>query len=160
MGTSTRCPAAYLIEGETSDSKWANTTSTDPSSSIPRSTFSTYAGSTGDNFGTTASNGPDGALVGGAVTFAPGYPTTADAIQATMDVFADGISHTAVTVFNADGTNLLYSTYIGGSRADIPHSLAYNETWGQIALFGTTGSTNFPTTPGVLQPDLALGPAP
>ena len=64
-----------------------------------------------------------------------------------------------VTVFSPDGTNLLYSTYLGGSHADIPHSLAYNETWGNIVLFGTTGSSNFPTTPGVVQPDLAPGPA-
>ena len=125
----------------------------------PEITFSTYAGSTGDNFGTTASNGPGGALIGGTVTFAPGYPTTADAIQTDMDVFADGISHTAVTVFNADGTGLLYSTYIGGSRADIPHSLAYNETWGQVALLGTTGSNDFPTTAGSFQPDFNVGGA-
>ena len=125
----------------------------------PEITFSTFAGSTGDNFGTTASNGPDGALVGGTVTFAPGYPTTPDAIEATMDVFADGVSHTAVTVFSADGSNLLYSTYLGGSHADIPHSLAYNENWGQIALFGTTGSTDFPTTTGAFQTDFNNGPA-
>ena len=125
----------------------------------PEITFSTFAGSTGDNFGTTASNGPGGALVGGTVAFAPGYPTTPDAIEATMDVFADGVSHTAVTVFSADGSNLLYSTYLGGSRADIPHSLAYNENWGQIALFGTTGSTDFPTTPGAFQTDFNTGPA-
>lgn len=125
----------------------------------PEITFSTFAGSTGDNFGTTASNGPGGALVGGTVAFAPGYPTTPDAIEGTMDVFADGVSHTAVTVFNPDGSNLLYSTYLGGSRADIPHSLAYNETWGQIALFGTTGSTDFPTTAGAFQTDFNTGPA-
>jgi len=125
----------------------------------PEITFSTFAGSTGDNFGTTASNGPGGALVGGTVAFAPGYPTTPGAIEATMDVFADGVSHTAVTVFSADGSNLLYSTYLGGSRADIPHSLAYNENWGQIALFGTTGSTDFPTTPGAFQTDFNTGPA-
>jgi len=125
----------------------------------PEITFSTYAGSTGDNFGTTASNGPGGALVGGTVTFAPGYPTTPDAIQSTMGIFADGVSHTAITVFSPDGTSLLYSTYLGGNRADIPHSLAYNENWGQIALFGTTGSTDFPTTPDVFQPDFSPGPS-
>ena len=152
-------PCRYLIDGQEVRFEVGEYDLDRPLVLDPEITFSTYAGSTGDNFGTTASNGPDGALVGGAVAFAPGYPTTADAVEATMDVFADGISHTVVTVFSPDGTNLLYSTYLGGSRADIPHSLAYNDTWGRIVLFGTTGSTNFPTTPGVLQPDLALGPA-
>ena len=125
----------------------------------PEIAFSTFAGSTGDNFGTTASNGPDGSLVGGTVAFAPGYPTTPDAVQTTMGVFDDGISHVALTVFSPDGTSLLYSTYIGGSNADIPHSLAYNENWGNIVLFGTTGSSDFPVTPGTYQTALAQGPS-
>jgi hypothetical protein len=124
----------------------------------PEITFSTFVGSTGDNFGTTASNGPDGSLVGGTVAFAPGYPTTPDAIQATMGVFSDGVSHMALTVFSPDGSALLYSTYLGGSHADIPHSLAYNSDWGRIALFGTTGSSNFPVTAGAYQSNLASGP--
>ena len=47
----------------------------------------------------------------------------------------------------------------GGSNADIPHSLAYNETWGQVALLGTTGSVDFPTTTGSFQPDFNVGGA-
>ena len=152
-------PCRYILDGPEVRFEVGAYDGTRPLVIDPEITFSTYAGSTGDNFGTTASNGPGGALVGGAAAFAPGYPTTADAVEATMDVFADGISHTVVTVFSPDGTNLLYSTYLGGSHADIPHSLAYNETWGNIVLFGTTGSSNFPTTPGVVQPDLAPGPA-
>ena len=158
-GTIDEVSCAYRVEGETVRFTVGEYDESRPLVIDPEITFSTFAGSTGDNFGTTASNGPGGALIGGTVTFAPGYPTTADAIQTDMDVFADGISHTAVTVFNPDGTGLLYSTYIGGSRADIPHSLAYNETWGQIALLGTTGSNDFPTTAGSFQPDFNVGGA-
>ena len=158
-GTLDEVSCAYLVEGEEVRFTVGDYDEGRPLVIDPEITFSTFAGSTGDNFGTTASNGPGGALIGGTVTFAPGYPTTADAIQTDMDVFADGISHTAVTVFNADGTGLLYSTYIGGSRADIPHSLAYNETWGQVALLGTTGSNDFPTTAGSFQPDFNVGGA-
>lgn len=158
-GTIDEVECAYRIEGGDIRFSMGPYDHNRPLVIDPEITFSTYAGSTGDNFGTTASNGPGGALVGGTVTFAAGYPTTAGAIQATMNNFADGVSHTAVTVFSPDGTSLLYSTYIGGSRADIPHSLAYNEIWGQIALFGTTGSTDFPTTAGVVQPDFSPGAA-
>ena len=158
-GTLDEVACAYQTEGHHIRFAIGEYDGTRPLVIDPEITFSTYAGSTGDNFGTTASNGPGGALIGGTVTFAPGYPTTADAIQTDMDVFDDGISHTAVTVFNAEGTGLLYSTYIGGSRADIPHSLAYNDTWGQVALLGTTGSDDFPTTAGTFQPDFNVGGA-
>ena len=158
-GTLDEVPCAYRIAGEEVHFDLGDYDEARPLVIDPEITFSTYAGSTGDNFGTTASNGPGGALIGGTVAFAPGYPTTADAIQTDMEVFADGISHTAVTVFNADGTGLLYSTYIGGSRADIPHSLAYNDTWGQVALLGTTGSDDFPTTAGSFQPNFNVGGA-
>ena len=63
---------------------------------------------------------PTGSLVGGTVAFAPGYPTTPDAVQTTMGVFDDGISHVALTVFSPDGTSLLYSTYIGGQQCRHP----------------------------------------
>ena len=158
-GTLDEVACAYLVEGEEVRFSVGDYDEGRPLVIDPEITFSTFAGSTGDNFGTTASNGPGGALIGGAAAFAPGYPTTPDAVEATMDVFADGISHTVITAFSPDGTSLLYSTYLGGSRADIPHSLAYNETWGRVVLFGTTGSSDFPTTPGALQADLAPGPA-
>ena len=158
-GTMLTVECHYRIDGQTVS---LDVGSYDPHLPLvldPEITFSTYAGSTGDNFGTTASNGPNGALIGGAVAFAPGYPTTPDAVQTVMGVFEDGISHVAMTVFNEDGSGLLYSTYLGGGQADIPHSLAFNESWGRMVLFGTTGSSNFPTTAGVHQPNLAAGPA-
>ena len=158
-GTFVTIPCHYTVNGQEVRMEVGDYMEELPLVLDPEIAFSTFAGSTGDNFGTTASNGPGGSLVGGTVAFAPGYPTTPDAIQSTMGVFADGVSHIALTVFSPDGTNLLYSTYLGGSNADIPHSLAFNETWGQIALFGTTGSSDFPITAGTHQQGLAAGPA-
>ena len=152
-------PCRYQVRGNTVALALGKHDPTLPLVLDPEITFSTYAGSTGDNFGTTASNGPGGSLVGGAVAFAPGYPTTANAVQELMGVFEDGISHTALTVFSDDGSSLLYSTYLGGQQADIPHSLAFNETWGRIVLFGTTGSSDFPSTANAHQSNLAAGPA-
>jgi len=158
-GTMITVECAYRVNGNTVGLSVGDYQAELPLVLDPEISFSTYAGSSGDNFGTTASNGPGGSLVGGAVAFAPGYPTTPDAVQTTMGVFEDGISHIALTVFSDDGSSLLYSTYLGGGQADIPHSLAFNENWGRIVLFGTTGSSNFPITAGAHQPNLAAGPA-
>ncbi len=46
---------------------------------------------------------------------------------------------------------LVYSTYLGGNGYDCGHGVAVDEN-GQAALAGDTSSTDFPTTPGVLQP--------
>jgi len=156
-GTFHSIPCQYHVDGQDVSFTVGEYNPSLPLVLDPEITFSTFAGSTGDNFGTTASNGPDGSLVGGTVAFAPGYPTTPDAIQSTMAVFADGISHIALTVFSPDGSSLLYSTYLGGSQAEIPHSLAYNSEWGDIVLFGTTGSLDFPVTPGAYQTNLSQG---
>ena len=43
-------------------------------------------------------------------------------------------------------TDLLYSTYIGGEWNDIPRGLAVDDE-GCAYIIGTTGSSNFPTTP-------------
>jgi len=120
----------------------------------PEITFSTYIGSTADNFGTTASNGPGGRLIAGAAVFDVGYPTTAGAIE---NSFIGGVCDIAFSVFSEDGANLEYSTYLGGNQADIPHSLAYDEASNAVVLMGTTGSTNFPTSAGSYQSTLELG---
>ncbi|MCZ6751258.1 MAG: SBBP repeat-containing protein [Acidobacteria bacterium] len=58
---------------------------------------------------------------------------------------------------NATGTDLVYSTYLGGSDTDGRGSndpggdLAIDST-GNVYLTGTTESENFPTTPGAFRP--------
>ncbi len=54
-----------------------------------------------------------------------------------------------VTKLNADGTALVYSTYLGGNGYDIGTSIAVDGA-GQAYVAGETQSTNFPTTPGAL----------
>ena len=124
----------------------------------PEITFSTYIGSTADNFGTTASNGPNGQLVAAAAVFDAGYPTSAGAVQSGWAGTSSGICDIGLTVFNSQGSGLMYSTYLGGGRADIPHSLAYDQVNGKLVLMGTTGSNDFPTTAGCHQSSLSIGP--
>ena len=67
------------------------------------------------------------------------FPTV-NPIQATPGGFGD----TFISKFSADGSTLLYSTYLGGNGADIGRSIAVDIS-GNAYVTGSTVSTNFPT---------------
>jgi len=106
----------------------------------PELAFSSYIGSTSSNFGFTASYDNDGNLFGGAIVFGPQYPTTVGAYQFTWGA---GDIDCGISKFNEDGTDLLYSTYIGGSGNEAPHSIIVNDQ-NEIYILGSTSSSNFP----------------
>jgi hypothetical protein len=56
-----------------------------------------------------------------------------------------GYTDVSISKFNPYGTNLIYSTYLGGASRDNPHSLIVNHN-NELLIFGTTQSINFPTT--------------
>ena len=58
-----------------------------------------------------------------------------------------------VTKWSADGSQVLYSTYLGGNGVDQPAAIAVDET-GNAYLTGSTSSANFPTTAGAFQTKL------
>ena len=81
-------------------------------------------------------------------TASPVFPTTPGAYDSTFNGVDDGF----VTKLNRSGSALVYSTYLGGSDTDEPHfSVAIDED-GRAWVEGTTASTDFPTTPGAVQP--------
>lgn len=106
--------------------------------------FSTYSGSFANNFGFTATFDSKGFLYAGGIAFGVNYPTTIGAYQVN---FAGGTIDMAITKYDTTGTTLIYSTYIGGSGSEAPHSLIVNSN-DELFIFGTTGSSNYPTTPG------------
>ena len=107
----------------------------------PTVVFSSYSGSTADNWGYTATYDSHGNLYGGGITFGQGYPTTVGAYQVDFC----GQIDVSISKFDASGSFLHYATYIGGSASDIPHSLFVNDN-DELYIFGTTGSSDFPTT--------------
>ena len=119
----------------------------------PTVVFSTYSGSTSDNWGYTATYDSHGNLYGGGISFGTGYPVTLGAYQ--LD-FAGQVD-VAITKFDATGSFLHYSTYLGGTVADIPHSLHVNDN-DELYIFGTTGSTDFPVTSGAYDTTFNGGP--
>jgi hypothetical protein len=110
----------------------------------PSLTFSTFTGSPVDNWGFTATPDVNGNLFGGGIVFGSGYPTTVGAFDASYNsgtgTFPMDVS---ITKFNATGTALLYSTYLGGSGNETPHSLVCAPN-GELFVYGVTSSTNFP----------------
>jgi len=80
------------------------------------------------------------------------FPTTHGAFQLTNKTLA-GRSTGFVTKVNGSGSGLLYSTYLGGSSLDVASALAV-DTSGDAYVTGFTLSTDFPVTPGVVQPSL------
>ena len=112
----------------------------------PKLVFATYSGSTTDNWGHTATYDAQGNLyAGGSALNLVGspskFPVTTGAYQLTHGGYWD----VAIMKYSSDGTKLLYSTYLGGENADIPHSLIVNSK-GELLIFGTTSSSSFPTT--------------
>ena len=105
--------------------------------------FSTYTGSTSDNWGTTAAYDNEKNAYTAGLVFGSGYPTS----TGTYDNTYNGNADVAIFKFDPTGTNRLFATYLGGSQADMPHSMFVN-AFDELVIFGTTGSSNFPTTPG------------
>jgi Bacterial Ig-like domain (group 3)/Beta-propeller repeat/Dockerin type I domain len=109
--------------------------------------YSTYLGGNHADTGyAIAVDGSGDAYVTGS-TASTNFPTTAGAFQTS---YGGGILDAFVTKLNADGTGLVYSTYLGGSNEDRGFGIALNAS-GNAFITGDTQSTNFPTTAGAFQ---------
>lgn len=76
------------------------------------------------------------------------FPVTAGAAQPNYAGSRDGV----VFKLNPNLTNLLWSTYIGGSSTDNAYCLQLHPN-GECVVGGGTLSSNFPTTNGTLNPN-------
>ncbi len=119
----------------------------------PELIFSTYSGSSVDNFGFTATYDTAGNLYSGGIATTPysdfpfgKYPVTAGAYNQT---FNGGTWDIAINKYSADGSALIYATYLGGTKDDYPHSLIVDEN-NELIVFGSTSSANYPTTAGAV----------
>ena len=110
----------------------------------PVLSFSSYSGSVGDNFGYTATYDEAGHLYGGGTVFAPGYPTTLGALSTA---FQGGQVDIGLSKWTPDGSDLVWSTYLGGARNETPHSLVVNDAE-ELFVLGASGSSDFPVTAG------------
>ncbi|MCC6841046.1 MAG: gliding motility-associated C-terminal domain-containing protein [Flavobacteriales bacterium] len=127
----------------------------------PTIAFSSYSGSSADNFGYSATFDSKGFLYSGSSAFGQGYPTTTGAFDETWNGGTGGGTtgtDIALTKWDTTGTFLIWSTYLGGAGDDLPHSLIVNAE-DELIVLGTTGSANFPTTANAFQPAFGGGTA-
>ena len=115
--------------------------------------YSTYlGGQQGGGNGEGITVDENGHVYIAGTTAASDFPTTEGAFDRTFgggvngDVFADAF----VTKLNQDGSALVYSTYLGGTRDE---GMYYGKTIavdpaGNAYITGDTTSSDFPTTPG------------
>jgi len=113
----------------------------------PTLIFSTFTGSTADNWGYTATPAPDGSFYAGGIAFASGFPITPGAFQT---VFSGGINEDntgpydiAIIKFSANGGTRLFATYLGGTGNEQPHSMIC-DAQGNLVIAGRSNSTNYP----------------
>ncbi|MBV9505876.1 MAG: SBBP repeat-containing protein, partial [Acidobacteriia bacterium] len=113
----------------------------------------TYLGGQGDDGGTAIALDAAGNFVLAGFTNSPDFPVTADAAQSKFGGTQDQkqpLGDAFLAKVSADGTQLLYSTYLGGNDDDVALGLALDST-GNVSITGATVSPDFPTTPGAFQ---------
>jgi gliding motility-associated-like protein len=118
----------------------------------PQLVFSTFTGSTSDNWGYTATPGIDGSFYAGGIVFGNGYPASPGAFQT---VFAGGTAEgdfsgvdVAIFKFTPNGSMRMYATYLGGAGNEQPHSMIVDGA-GNLVVAGRTSSPNFPKKTGL-----------
>lgn len=124
----------------------------------PKLVFSTYSGTTADNFGFTATYDDKGNMYAGGITSwattVPNgkYPTTPGAFCDTFnggyeDIYSEYGFPCDITIskYSPDGKYLIYATYIGGENNEYPHSIVVDKS-GNLVILGSTFSANYPVT--------------
>ncbi len=118
----------------------------DPAATLvidPTIVFCSFSGSSSDNWGFTATYGPDESMFGGGIVFGGiggGFPTSPGAYQTS---YGGGEFDIGIIKLTPDGSNRVYATYIGGSGDDQPHSL-FVDPQGNLVLAGRSNSPNYP----------------
>lgn len=129
----------------------------DPSAPGPASLiYSTYLGGSGNTIGRGIAVDASGEIYIAGDTDAPDFPSTTGAYQANCKPQSACSSDVFAAKLNSSGSQLLYSTYLGGSANEYGLSLAIDSS-GHIFVTGLTLSPDFPVTPGAPQGSFAGG---
>lgn len=85
------------------------------------------------------------AVDGAGMAYVTGQTQSTVPLKTPLQAAFGGQLDAFVTKINADGSDLIYSTYLGGADRDAGQGIAVNSS-GAAYVAGYTGSTNFPAT--------------
>jgi IPT/TIG domain/Bacterial Ig-like domain (group 2)/Beta-propeller repeat/Galactose oxidase, central domain len=114
--------------------------------------YSTYLGGSSDDGGYLLAVDSQGHAYLTGYTDSTDFPITGTSISSAPN----GTYKAFVAKLSADGTSLVYSTYLGGSGGDFGSDVALDST-GNAYIVGNTSSTDFPVTANAFQSSLATG---
>jgi Beta-propeller repeat/Cep192 domain 4 len=108
--------------------------------------YSTYLGGSNIDGGNAIAVAQDKTAFIAGGTFSTNFPT-AHPLQPNHGGPDDFSRDAFVAKLSADGSTLLYATYLGGGNEDVANGIAI-DTFGNAYVAGTTLSGDFPVTPG------------
>ena len=108
--------------------------------------YSTYLGGSGTDYGNRIAMDTAGNAYVTGETDSRDFPTTTGAFDPTYH--GTGATDAFVTKLDPTGSNLVYSTYLGGSNNDDEGKGITVDAAGNAYVTGTASSYNFPTTAG------------
>lgn len=111
---------------------------------------STFLGGSGSDWASSVLLGSDGNIYLAGLTQSGTFPVTPGVFQPSSGGGFDGF----VASIKPNLSSLNYASYLGGSNADLVNGIALGSD-GSLYATGVTRSSNFPTTPGVLQTSIA-----
>lgn len=104
---------------------------------------STNIGSAVNTYGHSATFDQFGNILGGGRPFGQGYPSDSGSFQMN---FAGGGTDIGISKLNVDGSDLIWSTYIGGATGgEYVHSIVVNG-FNQTIVLGKTVSSDYPVS--------------
>jgi len=113
--------------------------------------YSTYLGGSGDDMGLGICSGIDGSVYITGYTASSNFPTTIGAYDTTYIGGGMFGENCFVTHLNSTGSQLIYSTYLGGTEDDVSRGIVNSDN-GKVIVTGFTSSNDFPTTNGAYNP--------
>jgi hypothetical protein len=109
---------------------------------------STYLGGSGDDGAYALAIAGSGDVYVAGITDSTNFPHTSGGAQAS---FSGGFNDAFVARLSSSLTQMLQSTYLGGSGDDGAYALAIHPSTGEVYVAGSTASTDFPHTAGGAQ---------
>ncbi len=131
----------YVVDGDVVKFKVKNYSPDKTLIIDPTEIFFSYSGSTADNWGFTATYGPDGSFYGGGIAWENGFPASTGSYDNTFN----GAFDISIIKLTPDGSQRVYATYIGGNAEDQPHSLIVDPQ-GNLVIAGRSKSSDYPVT--------------